>query len=168
MHVCVVLLLGVLFIKQIFNGPSCAPGAVLGTVSVNKAVSALTKLLFCIQAAGKCADLEQKPATLCPGQAGVGQGQGLSGAPPGWSARMQLYGGRKNKQCPGPTGDRGREGARPSRTERGSQGLGFAQDSPDFALEVPHPEKTQSQANWDSWSPYLGLELKTPPAYPGA
>lgn len=53
-------------------------------------------------------------------------------------------------------------------TERGSQGLGFAQDCPDFALKVLHPENTQSQANWDSWSPYLGLELKAPPAYPGA
>ena len=63
----------------------------------------------------------------------------------------------------GPTGDREREGARPSRTERGSQGRGFAQDCPDFALEVPDPEKTQSQANWDSWSPYLGLALKAPP-----
>ena len=75
-HVCVVLLLGILFIKQIFNGPSCAPGAVLGTVSVNKAVSALMKLPFCVQAAGKCADLERKPAHLCPGQAGGGAGAG--------------------------------------------------------------------------------------------
>lgn len=73
---CIILLLGVLFIKQIFNGPSGVPGAVLGTVSVNKAVSALTKLPFCVQAAGTCADLERKPTHLCPGQAGGGAGAG--------------------------------------------------------------------------------------------
>lgn len=74
MHVCRIVS-GVLFIKQIFNGPSCVPGAILGTVSVNKAVSAHMKPPFCVQAAGTRADLERKPAPVSRlgwGQAGAG------------------------------------------------------------------------------------------------
>lgn len=166
---CIILLLGVLFIKQIFNGPCGVPDAVLGTVSVNKAVSALTELPFCVQAAGTCADLERKPTHLCPGQAG-GRGRRRDCPEPlqGGVQGRSFTEDRRTSSVLGPTGDREREGGRPSRTERGSQGLGFAQDCPDFTLKVLHPEKTQSQANWDSWSPYLGLELKAPPAYPGA
>lgn len=134
---CVVLLLGVLFIKQIFNGPSCVPGAILGTVSVNKAVSAHMKLPFCVQAAGTCADLERKPAPVS--RLGWGQGRGRA-CPEPLQGRVQgcssVEDGRTGSVL-GPTGDREREGARPSRTERGSQGLGFAQDCPDFCTGSP-------------------------------
>lgn len=64
------------FIKQTFNGPSCVPGPVPGTASVNKSFSALGKLLFYAQAAGMCADLEMQPEHLCPGHSQAGGGVG--------------------------------------------------------------------------------------------
>lgn len=68
------------FIKQTFKGPSCVPGPVPGTASVNKSFSAFGKLLFYAQAAGMCADLERQPEHLCPGHSrGGGGGGGVGG-----------------------------------------------------------------------------------------
>ena len=59
-----------------FNGPSCVPGTVLGTASVNKSVPALGKLLLYAQAAWTCADLERQAEHLCPGHSQAGGGVG--------------------------------------------------------------------------------------------
>lgn len=154
--VCRIASCGVLFIKQIFNGPSCV-GAILGTLSVNKAVSAHMKLPFCVEAAGTCADLERKPAPVS--RLGWGQGGGRPvRAPQGRVQDAALYGGWKNRQCPGPHRRQRKRGARPSRTERGSQGLRFAQDCPDFCTGNPQilrklsPKQTWTAGHptWDS------------------
>lgn len=87
------------------------PGGVLGTASVNKAVSALGKFMFCDQAARLCADLERQPEHLCPGhnQAAGGVQGGILRKFSRLEYEDAALRGQKSKQCPAEDRKRERE-----------------------------------------------------------